>query len=82
MENIFVKNEYLNLSPNPLENVMANLQEAVKKNEALSIAMIAGCKIEVLFIQEEDGHKIIVKTIHKVSILKDNHGRVISVIEK
>lgn len=82
MENIFVKNNYETLSPNPLENVMQNLNKAVIENEALSIAMISGCKIEVLFIEEDSNTKIVVKTVNKVSILKDTHGRVISVIEK
>lgn len=82
MQNISVKSKYEIISPNPLENVMQNLQKAVRENEALSIAMIAGCPIEILFEDEIDGTKITVRTLKKISILKTTDGKVISVIQK
>lgn len=82
MENLFITNTFLELSPNPLENITENINKAISKNEDLSVAILAGCKIEVGFVKVDDETKIVIRTVHKISILKNVDGRVISVIEK
>ena len=72
MEKIYIKTD----APDPVADILANVMRDAP--EVLKIAMVAGCKIETIL----EGDKLIIRTIHPISILRNLDGRVVSVIEK
>lgn len=75
-----VKKDYIKTSPNPMDDIVANIMRDIP--EDLRIAMRVGCQIETTFLHEPDGIKILVRTKNPISILKSPDGHIIDVYEK
>jgi hypothetical protein len=68
---------YIKASNDLIQDMFANvMRHATPELEAI---LKAGCQMETII---EDREKVIVRTVFPVSILKDDKGNIISLIEK
>lgn len=82
MENLIVKKDFINTSPDLLTNIMQNINIAVNENTDLKMAMKFGCPIETRLIKEGESYKFVVKTKNKIYLLKNLNGEVINIIQE
>lgn len=77
MDFVIQEKDYIQMiKDNPLQDITDNILREI--SDDLRICMMAGVKIDTTF---ENG-KIIIKTHYPVSILRDEKGNVISVLQK